>query len=230
MTNPPNDPIISCTDDKIYFPSDDTFLLIEYFKKVISKSSFDGYDIKEIHNILDMGTGTGIIAIFLKMFANQLDNFNPRFYASDILKEAIECAKNNKKINKVKGKINFIQSNLFKSFPIKLKNMFNVIIFNPPYLPALDHSTQHTKRNIDYSWYGGEKGYETLLNFLNEVPTYLNPDNNAPCLLYFVTSSRVSKKKITKILNQLGFQLMEVSKTHFFFEDIILNKAVRISS
>ncbi|MEJ2295553.1 MAG: methyltransferase [Candidatus Lokiarchaeota archaeon] len=230
MIAPPNDPIINCNDDKIYFPSDDTFLIIDYFKKAITKSSFDGYEIKEIHNILDMGTGTGIIVIFLKMIANQLSNFNPRFYASDILKEAILCAKNNKKINNVKGKIYFIQSDLFKYFPIKLKNKFNVIIFNPPYLPALDHNKQHTVSDIDYSWNGGDKGYETLINFFNEVPHYLNLDNGAVCLLYFVTSSRINKEKFPKVLAQLGFQLTEVAKTHLFFEDIILNRAVRIPS
>ena len=230
MNYPPNDPIINCKNDTFYFPSDDSFLIIDYFKKVITKTSFDGYDIEEIHNILDMGTGTGIIAIFLKMFANQLSNFNPRIYASDILKEAIKCAKNNKKVNKVKGKIYFIQSDLFKSFPIKLKNKFNVIIFNPPYLPAIDHNLSYTISDIDYSWNGGEKGYEALINFFNEIPTYLNFENSTACLLYFVTSSRIRKENITKVLTQLGFQLTEVAKTHIFFEDIILNKAVRISS
>ena len=176
-----------------------------------------------------MGTGTGIIAIFLKLLANKLTNFNPKIYASDILKEAINCAKKNEKLNVSKGKIHFIHSNLFQSFPAKLHNKFNIIIFNPPYLPALEDNGNNSFSDLDHSWSGGEKGYETLFEFFNEALKFLNPANNAVVLFYYITSSRVERENITERLKYLGFQTEEVAKTHIFFEDIILNRATRIS-
>lgn len=229
MINYSKDPIIQCKNEKVYSPSDDTFLIVDYFRKVVTSSSFDGYNIKKVKYILDMGTGTGIIAIFLQMLSSQLLSLNPKIYASDILKEAIICAKNNKKINNFKGEIRFIHSDLFKSFPKKLTHKFNVIIFNPPYLPGLEIKTDKPSTDIDYSWNGGEEGYETLLEFFNQVVPFLNPDHNAICLLYFITSSRVLRDNISEILLKLGFETNIIAKKHIFFEDIILNRAVRIS-
>ena len=224
-----DEPTINFRSENVYSPSDDTFLLIDYFKKTITDSSFDGYSLKKVRYLLDMGTGTGIIAIYLKLLANRLINFNPKIYASDILKEAINCAKKNEKLNVSKGKIHFIHSNLFQSFPAKLHNKFNIIIFNPPYLPALEDNGNNSFSDLDHSWSGGEMGYETLIEFFNEVLKFLNLAPNTVALLYYITSSRVEKENITEKLNYLGFQTEEVAKTHIFFEDIILNKATRIS-
>ena len=229
MKHSSKDPIIQYENKKVYPPSDDSFLIVDYFRKVITNSTFDGYNIKNVKYILDMGTGTGIVAIFLQVLASQLSNFNPKIYASDILKEAIICAKNNEKINNLKGEINFIHSDLFKSFPKKSKHKFNVIIFNPPYLPALEIKTGKSSTDTDYSWNGGQEGYETLVEFFNQVDPFLNPDHNAICLLYFITSSRVNRDKIINILLKLGFQTSIIAKKHIFFEDIILNRSIRPS-
>ena len=136
----------------------------------------------------------------------------------------------NERLNKSSGKISFIHSDLFKSFPKKLQNKFNVIIFNPPYLPAIDKDTNHFSNDKDYSWKGGEKGYEILINFFSEVLMFLASGSNAIKIIYYITSSRVKKDKITEKLNNLGFQTQELVKTHVFFEDIILNRAIRIST
>jgi len=221
-----DDPIIKHSNENVYSPSDDTFLIVDYFKRTITDSSFDGYNLRKVNYILDMGTGSGFIAIFLKMLANKLSNFNPKIYASDILKEAIICAKQNEILNLRLSKIHFIRSNLFKSFPKKLHNRFNIIIFNPPYLPALEENKGSTSSEKDYSWKGGIMGYESLIKFFNEVLNFLNHDH----MIYFITSSRINKEYIDEKLSYLGFQSEVIAKKHIFFEDIILNRAVRISS
>lgn len=225
-----DDPIINNCSENVYNPSDDTYLIIDHIKNAVTSISFDGFNIKKIDYILDMGTGTGIIAIFLKLLGTQLVNFNPKIFASDILKEAIECAKKNEKLNnKTTGKIHYIHSNLFKSFPKKLKNKFNVIFFNPPYLPSIKELEVQSFDERDYAWRGGEIGNEILLDFFDEIHSFLNKENNAINLIYFITSSRVKNDTTTAKLMHLGFQTEELVKSHFFFEDIILNRAVRIS-
>ena len=111
------DPEIITDYENVYSPSDDTYLFIDYFREHISNDWFDGIDINDVKNILDLGTGTGIIAIYLQLMGDVLDNFNPKIYASDILKESIDCAKKNQELNKIDNKIEFIQSDLFDSFP-----------------------------------------------------------------------------------------------------------------
>ena len=153
--NPFPDPNIDCFFEDVYAPSDDTYLIIDYFKDNINENYFDGLDIKKIKNILDMGTGTGIIALFLQEVKKKILNFSPRIFASDILENAIRCAKLNEIFNNLKKSVTFIHSDLFKKFPVNLKNSFNVIIFNPPYLPSFKFNNKvRAKKNIDTSWDG----------------------------------------------------------------------------
>ena len=80
--------------------------------------------------VLDVGTGSGCIAISL---AKNLPN--TKIYALDISKEAINMAKKNAKYNSVD--IEFIEANILndKTWNTKLKKMkFDVIVSNPPYV------------------------------------------------------------------------------------------------
>jgi len=105
--NPLPDPLIECNYESVYFPSDDSFLLLDHFRKSIKQTNFDGIDLKKVENILDMGTGTGIIPIFFQMLKSKSKEFNPRIYASDVLEESIFCAKKNATLNNFTNQITF---------------------------------------------------------------------------------------------------------------------------
>ncbi|WP_413627442.1 peptide chain release factor N(5)-glutamine methyltransferase [Fructilactobacillus vespulae] len=74
--------------------------------------------------VLDLGTGSGAIAIAIK---KQRPNWT--VFASDISQEALAVAQQNADFNKVD--INLIKSDLFKQIN---ENNFDVIISNPPYI------------------------------------------------------------------------------------------------
>jgi len=212
------DPIIKYIPKDVYNPSDDTYLLLDYFNETFCNKNTLDY----IEKILDMGTGTGIIAIFFALLVKENQNFNAQIYASDVLKEAIECAKMNERENNLNNKIEFIHSDLFNSFPNSLKNIFDIIIFNPPYLPSFDKNNHYLKSKQDFSWNGGPRGFELLKEFLQYTPIYLK--NNRNSYIYYISSSRMDLDSLYKFIQKIGYKNEVLRKKHFFFEDIILNK------
>ena len=221
------EPNINCHFEDVYAPSDDTYLIIDYFNESISENYFDGLNIKKVNNILDMGTGTGIIALFLQEVKKRILNFSPRIFASDILENAIKCAKLNESINNIEKSITFIQSDLFKKFQANLKKKFNVIIFNPPYLPSLKYNSKvRVKKGIDNSWNGGKKGFEVFLEFISQAKSFLDLTQNY--YIYYISSSVVNFQDVTGQLENCGFKNTILKQKHIFFEDIILNRLEKL--
>ena len=86
-------------------------------------------DKKEPFKILDIGTGSGCIPISLAKSLPQA-----AVSSIDISAEAIQTAKDNAKINRVK--VEFLQQDILKTE--KLNGKFDVIVSNPPYVRELE--------------------------------------------------------------------------------------------
>ena len=137
--------------------------------------------------ILDLGTGSGILAKeALKHSKNVL--------AADINQEVLD----NLDIPKIK-------SDLFEN----IKDKFDLIIFNPPYLPE----DKREPKKSALATTGGKKGYEILEKFFKQVKNNLN--KNGKILIVF--SSLTNKEKINKIIenNSFKFKLLEKKKLDF---------------
>ena len=106
----------------VLIPRPETEGIIERLKDLRFK------DYKQPVRILDIGTGSGCIAVSL---AKQFLIFNFQFLitASDISSSALKVAKQNAKAHK--AKINFIKSDLLKN----IKFVPDIIIANLPYVP-----------------------------------------------------------------------------------------------
>lgn len=217
------DPKFENDFSRVYPPSDDTYLIMDYFKTHIDHNTFDGKDISEIERLLDMGTGTGIIALLLNSIKNLLPSFNPDIVASDINEVAVSLAKNNAKLNGFTDQIRFIHSDLFDSFPSSLKHFLDVIIFNPPYLPSFNSESQFSVQHpIDQTWDGGVKGHELFIKFLKQARDFLNLDRNPR--IYYVCSSKVKEEELDAKIDSLDYAKTFLDKRHLFFEDIVLNR------
>ena len=104
-----------------------------------------------------------------------------------------------------------------------MRSTFNIIIFNPPYLPSLPGIKEILpKKRIDHSWDGGLKGIEIIIDFLKAVKNFLNLKK--PNYIYFISSSMSKLDELeTQIIN-LGFKHDKLEIIHMLFEDIILNR------
>ena len=83
-------------------------------------------------NILELGTGSGIIAVIL---AKRLETSH--IIATDISLKIVELARDNAIVHKVKEKINYLVSRSLEALKVK-GNFFDLIVSNPPYLSDLD--------------------------------------------------------------------------------------------
>ncbi|MDB5115186.1 MAG: prmC [Mucilaginibacter sp.] len=87
--------------------------------------------------ILDIGTGSGCIAISLKKNLPGVE-----VSAIDISTDALQTAKENAKLNEVD--INFIEADILNiNFEIEIPK-FDIIISNPPYVTLTDKKQMHT--------------------------------------------------------------------------------------
>jgi len=121
--------------------------------------------------ILDIGTGSGAIAISLAR-----EFVNAKIYAIDISIEAIKVAK-----------INIIEKNLQNQIKLKhgsldsIKEKFDLIVSNPPYLSK----NEITKTGIEIKNFepkialdGGEDGLDFYKEFAKKIPKIMNKNSH----------------------------------------------------
>jgi release factor glutamine methyltransferase len=108
-------------NDSVLIPRPETEELVKY---IIDKQKTQFSVKRKQLSILDIGTGSGCIAISI---AKELPNFIVSAY--DISKNALETAKKNAELNK--ADVNFEKVDILKPPFIR---SFNIIVSNPPYV------------------------------------------------------------------------------------------------
>lgn len=87
-------------------------------------------------NILDIGTGSGCIAVSLKLAVPEA-----RITACDISREALIVARQNAK--KLAADIAFVQLDFLEGHQQQTLPDFNIIVSNPPYIPSFEKEKLH---------------------------------------------------------------------------------------
>jgi release factor glutamine methyltransferase len=159
--------------------------------------------------VLDVGTGCGILAILASEKASNV-------IATDVNPHAVKCAQLNVQINGKAKKVEVRTGNLFD--PVKTSESFDLIIFNPPYLPVKKTNSNHW---IEDSWNGGAEGREVIDDFLDEAPAHLNDDGRIALLLSTLSDRGETKRK----LEEAGLKMEVISEKKLNFETIFLIEA-----
>jgi release factor glutamine methyltransferase len=181
---------VAIESSEVYSPSDDSFLLL----KVTEVSPGERF--------LEIGCGSGLVSLHAAKAGATVT-------AADINPHAVECTKKNAVGNNLR--IEVIRSDLFE----KVDGCFDVIIFNPPYLPEETRSTSW----IEKSWSGGEEGSEVAVRFLEEAWRHLSPGGR----IYVILSSIGGFTSALKAAKP-RYDAEMLEEKHMFFESIYAYK------
>lgn len=144
----------------VLIPRFETELLVEKTIKYINKYFNDKI------KILDIGTGSGAIAIVLDKKTNS------EVTACDISKKALDVALANAKSNS--ANIKFIESDLFSN----INDKFDVIISNPPYIAYNEEIDEKVKNNEPHlALFAKQDGLYFYIEILKHAKKYLNEKN-----------------------------------------------------
>lgn len=192
----------------VYEPAEDTFLMLDTIKHLsdIGYLDFSG------KNVLELGTGVGLIGLWIAIKAPT----RPKYVViTDISSQAIRCANNNAKLNSAIN-VNMLCGDLFSLFGRNAK--FDFIIFNPPYVPS---TTDMHRKALDWeerAWDGGVDGRLLIDRFLHSFPDYIK-DTGIVLILH---SSLNRIEKTMKITKSLGFKSKVKSQIKLPWENLLV--------
>lgn len=146
----------------VLIPRPETEILVKITNDYITKY------LNKKPKILDIGTGSGNIAITLKKLNNNYD-----ITALDISKKALKIAKKNAKNNNTN--INFIQSNLLEN----INQKYDVLISNPPYIDKENDFIEQIvlKNEPHLALFAKNKGLDNYQKILKQSTKILNKKN-----------------------------------------------------
>jgi len=170
----------------IYKPAEDSYLMSRILKQQVPPLLKENPNLK----FLEIGAGSGI---HLQTALN-LGVKSEKIFSSDIDEKAVShCASLG---------FNCIHSDLFE----KIEGKYDIIIFNPPYLPEDAREPLSSRTSTT----GGKKGNEIILRFLQQAKSHLNKNGK----IFLITSSLSGDIDF----ESLDYEAREIDCEKLFFE------------
>jgi release factor glutamine methyltransferase len=195
----------------VLIPRPETELLVEKIihigKKILNFSPI----------IVDIGTGSGVIAISLAL------TLNATVYAIDISLPALKIARLNANKLDVKDKITFLKGNLL--FPLKRFNLnkkVDFIVSNPPYVPTyqFDQLQEDVKFEPKIALDGGQHGLNFYDKIINDSIFYLKEGGYLALEIGFGQAEIITDK----IIQTKKFKEINIIKDYAGIKRIIMGR------
>lgn len=184
---------------EIYLPAEDSYALSRILEKKIPLLLEKNPHLQ----FLEVGAGSGMLLETAKSLGVKREHI----FALDINPNAVEQCKS--------LGFNCIYSDLFEAFKERLNSkrkftplQFDVIVFNPPYLP--EDLAEPKESRIATT--GGEYGSEIINRFLRQSKDYLNAGGK----IFLLTSS------LTKKIDWAGYFKKIVGREKIFMEELFV--------
>jgi release factor glutamine methyltransferase len=181
----------------VYPPSEDTFLLL------------DAIEVSPSESFLEVGCGSGYI------LANAA-SISFRAIGLDFSFAAVRNTKQNLLSNNMEENAEVLLSDLLDAFLPNTR--FDVIVFNPPYLPSDEDGT-----GLDHALIGGIRGSEITERFVRQAMQHLSPSGR----IYTIVSSLSGHSQLERCIEDAGFEMTTVESGAFFFERL---SVIRVTS
>ncbi len=167
----------------------------------------------ELVDIIDLGTGSGVIGLTLekKLSTNSVDLI-------DISPKALEVA--HKNCAKLNSKANLIESDMFQN----VNKKYDIIISNPPYIKTTEEIEKIVKDNEPaIALYAGDDGLDCYKKILENISPFMKER----CLVAFeigMTQANDIKELINKYLSDVRVEvykdLSEKDRMIFIFKNL----------
>ena len=146
-------------DRRAMVPRPETEELVEFLKSQIRNSK---------SRILDVGTGSGVIALSLAMKFPEAE-----FLAVDISDDALALARENAASLNLPDRVRFMKSNLLKN----VEGTFDLIVANLPYISTQDRYTlsREVLHDPAVALFASARGDELLRELITQAPSRLRP-------------------------------------------------------
>jgi len=126
--------------------------------------------------VVDLGTGSGVIGLAL---ASELPLGKTEVWLTDISNDALDVARANLAgLGLVDGDVRLAQGDWFLALPSELKNSFDLIISNPPYIAIYDSSVESVVRDYEphLALYAGTDGLDAYRQIVSQASEWLVAD------------------------------------------------------
>lgn len=189
-------------DRHVLIPRQDTEILVEE----VLKNLHDGME------ILDMCTGSGCILISLLRYSNDCAGLGV-----DISGGALRVAEKNAQniLSGFSGKVRFLESDLFEN----VEEMFDVIVSNPPYIPAGDmEGLMPEVRDYEprIALDGGEDGLVFYRKILEGSRSHLKKGG-----MLFFEIGYDQGRAVSKMMRETGFLDVQVRKDYAGLDRVV---------
>lgn len=192
--------VFYATHRDVYEPSDDSFLLA----RVVKEHAAPGV------RVLEVGCGTGLVGLTAAKQGAEvtLTDANPF---------AVELARHNAKENEVRVEV--VETDLLEG----LTGPFDVVCFNPPYLPTAEDDVVEGPLNLAFD--GGLDGNQVVLRFVEQLGAL----PQRPAVVLVVHSSLSDPAPLMEAMESLGYGHEEAAKETFFYETLWVRKFGRVA-
>ena len=200
---------------QVYEPEADSFLFLEGLEKDGDRilASSVGNSLR----VVEIGCGSGIVISFLATILS----FDSRhsFQVVDINPTALEVAVQTfqKTLSAVALGSNSLlthKGDLFSPF-VGAAEAFDIILFNPPYVPTSAQELQEAIHGTDLitaAWCGGERGREVVDRFIAQLPQHLS-NRGGVCYIIAIKENDVE-------------EMIEFITSHFTDEEVSVEVVV----
>jgi release factor glutamine methyltransferase len=192
----------------VLIPRPETEILVEQALSVIRSEALAS------PRILDLGTGSGCIAVSLAAACPEAE-----ITALDVSPEALEVARGNAEKHDVAKRIFFTKSDLFEWFRQgKWGGYFDMIVANPPYISSafLSHLAPDLNFEPKSALDGGPDGLFVIRPLVKEAPTYLKPTGVLMLEIGFDQG-----EPVRELFEESGFRHVDVRKDDARWDRIV---------